>query len=286
MELPDLLRSTTLVGCVRSSASRLREARSSNSTCLSIQRASIASTCRDLNSDCLRISMDELTKELSSLRIGDERPRSRRGTWVALALLVFAAAAGTMFWWGPATLTATAVDITTPRVELAGEAPSDNPLLTASGYVVARRKAVVSAKIQGRLAALYVEEGSQVREGQIIARLESQDDYESQVRRAQAAVQQAEAQIVAGHAAIRRADADLVEARRQSAVNERLVHERILAMDTLEASRARVKVLEAIVGQAEAEVTRMEAARAQAQADQHFFEAQRANTVIRAPFTG
>jgi RND family efflux transporter MFP subunit len=150
---------------------------------------------------------------------------------------------------------------------------------------VARRKAVVSAKIQGRLARLNVEEGSRVREGQVIAQLESQD-YDAQVRRAQAAVQQAEAQTAAGRAAVRRAEADLAEARRQASVNERLVKEQVLATDTLEASRARVKVLEAAVGQTEAEVTRMEAARAQALADQRFFEAQRANTVIRAPFTG
>ena len=231
--------------------------------------------------------MDDLTKALASLRLDDEPRRSRRGTWVSLVLLVVViAAAGTLFWRGPATLTATAVDTTTPRVERDGQPPSGIPLLTASGYVVARRKAVVSAKIQGRLAQLNVDEGSHVREGQIIARLEGQDDYDAQVRRAQAAVQQAEAQIEAGRAAIRRAEADLVEARRRTAVNERLAKEQILATDTLEASRARVKVLEAAVGQAEAEVTRLEAACAQAEADRHFFEAQRTNTIIRAPFTG
>ena len=45
-------------------------------------------------------------------------------------------------------------------------------------------------------------------------------------------------------------------------------------------------MLEATVGQADADVTRMEAARTQALADQRFAEAQLANTVIRAPFTG
>jgi HlyD family secretion protein len=90
---------------------------------------------------------------------------------------------------------ATQVETTTPRVERSGDAPSGTPLLTASGYVVARRKAVVSAKIQGRLADLRVEE--RVREGEVIARLESQD-YDPQVRRAQAQVQQAEAQIASG----------------------------------------------------------------------------------------
>ena len=53
-------------------------------------------------------------------------------------------------------------------------APSGTPLLTASGCVVARRKAVVSAKIQGRLADLRVEEGARVGQGEVIARLEGQ----------------------------------------------------------------------------------------------------------------
>src|SRR5262245_4336913 len=49
---------------------------------------------------------------------------------------------------------------------------------------------------------------------------------------------------------------------------------------------ARAQVFAAAVGQADADVTRMEAARTQALADQRFAEAQLANTVIRAPFTG
>src|SRR5262249_26784820 len=202
-----------------------------------------------------------------------------------IALLVLKVATGTICWCGRGALAATELETTTPRVERSGTAPSGTPLLTASGYVVARSKAVVSAKIQGRLADLRVEEGARVREGEIIARLESQD-YDAQVRRAQGQVQQAEAQIASGGAAIRRAEADLAEARRQLAVNERLSKAQILATDTLEASRARVRVLDAAVGQADADVTRMKAARTQALADQGFAEAQLANTVIRAPFTG
>src|SRR5438128_10195199 len=188
--------------------------------------------------------MDDLKKELASLRVDDEPPGSRRGAWVVIALLVFIVAAGTIFSWGRGVFAATEVETTTPRVETSGGAPSGAPLLTASGYVVARRKAVVSAKIQGRLADLRVDEGARVREGEIIARLESQD-YDAQVRRAQAQVQQAEAQIASGRAAVRRAEADLAEARRQLAVHERLSKEQILATDTLEASRARVRVLDA-----------------------------------------
>src|SRR5882672_5600654 len=222
--------------------------------------------------------MDDLKTELASLRLDDEPPRSRRRAWVVIALLVFMVAAGTVFSWGRGVFAAMEVETTTPRVERSGGTPSGTPVLTASGYVVARRKAVVSAKIQGRLADLRVEEGARVRVGEVIARLENQD-YDAQVGRARAQVQQAEAQIASGRAAIRRTEADLAEAERQFGVNERLSKEQILATDTLEASRARVRVLEAAVGQADADVTRMEAARTQALADQRVAEAQLANTV-------
>ena len=142
--------------------------------------------------------MEDLKKELASLRLDDEPPRSRRWAWI-VALPVLMVAAGAIVWWGYGVFAATEVETTTPRVERSGDAPSGTPLLTASGYVVARRKAVVSAKIQGRLADLRVDEGARVREGEIIARLESQD-YDAQVRRAQAQVQQAEAQIASGRA--------------------------------------------------------------------------------------
>jgi RND family efflux transporter MFP subunit len=233
--------------------------------------------------------MDALKKELASLQLpalNDEPPRSRRGTWRVSLLLVLLVAAGTIVWLGRGVFAApTEVETTMPRIEGAGGTLSGTPLLTASGYIVARRKAIVSAKIQGRLADLRVEEGARVSTGDVIARLESQD-YDAQVRRAQAQVQQAEAQIASGRAAIRRADADLAEARRQLGVNERLSKEQIIATDALEASRARVRVFEAAAGQAEADVTRMEAAHMQALADQRFAEAQLANTVIRAPFAG
>src|SRR4030042_5196711 len=48
-------------------------------------------------------------------------------------------------------------------------------LLNAGGYVVAQRKAAAASKVTGRLVSLSVEEGSQVKAGQVIARLESDD---------------------------------------------------------------------------------------------------------------
>src|ERR671930_2511843 len=48
-------------------------------------------------------------------------------------------------------------------------------VLTASGYVVARRKAAVASKGTGTLLFLGVEEGDRVKKGQVIARLEDAD---------------------------------------------------------------------------------------------------------------
>ena len=48
-------------------------------------------------------------------------------------------------------------------------------VLTASGYVVARRKAAVASKGTGTLVYLGVEEGDRVKKGQMIARLEDAD---------------------------------------------------------------------------------------------------------------
>jgi len=56
-----------------------------------------------------------------------------------------------------------------------GEGSGGSVALVANGYVVARTKAAVSAKIPGRLAVLNVSGGSTVQKGDIIARLDNAD---------------------------------------------------------------------------------------------------------------
>ena len=52
--------------------------------------------------------------------------------------------------------------------------PADHAssILSASGYIVARRKATASSKVVGRIDELYIEEGMHVEAGQILARLD------------------------------------------------------------------------------------------------------------------
>ena len=202
--------------------------------------------------------MTDLKGELASLKIDRTRRSASPWRWpllllapVVLALAAFYALRAKQAYSAPE------VETVTAAVSREAQASAGTPILTASGYVVARRKAVVSAKIQGRLSELRVEEGSVVREGEVLARLES-TDYEASVARARAAVQ--------------RAEADLAESQRQLRLSEKLASQQIVAADQRDAAASRVRLAEAAL--------------AQAQADQAFSQAQLQNTVIRAPFSG
>jgi HlyD family secretion protein len=227
----------------------------------------------------------DLKKDLASLQLDDEPPPSRRRWWIAAAVLVIAAAAVAFAWRTSVSLRALEVETVMPTVEREGPASAGTPVLTASGYIVARREAVVSSKIQGRLSELRVEEGSVVAENELLARLESAD-FVAAVERARAQVRQADASVGSAQAAVRRAEADLSEARRQLGVAERLSADRLLAVDSLDAARSRVQLAEAARGQATADAERALAGGEQARAELSVAQAQLQNTMIRAPFAG
>jgi RND family efflux transporter MFP subunit len=201
--------------------------------------------------------MTDLNSELASLRIDRDAPAttSRRWPWVVLAAALILGGA----WFFRGGIARSGVEVQTVRASFVpgGTQAGGAPILTASGYVVARRKAVVSAKIQGRLADLRVEEGDRVREGELIARLES-GDYEAQVQRAQALLQ--------------RAAADLAENERLLRQARDLAAQQIASRDQVDVAESRVRVAEAAVAQARAEIA--------------FARAQMQNTRILAPFTG
>jgi len=200
----------------------------------------------------------ELKDQLASLRIDRQtaKPRRTRIAWILL-LLVVLGSGSYMAWRAYGPVTEVEVETVRPHVLRPGDAPRRLPVLTASGYIVARRKAVVSAKIQGRLSELRVEEGSRVNEGDILARLES-SDQEAQVERARAAVE--------------RSEAELAENERQLRNSESLNKDGITMKDEVDAARSRVQIGKAAVRQS--------------RADLGVFEAYLQNTVIRAPFTG
>jgi RND family efflux transporter MFP subunit len=202
--------------------------------------------------------MSDLKTELESLRIDRDRPHTARRRWPLLLLLpALAFLAALYVMRGRA---GSGLEVQTVQAALVpggGAAATGAPILTASGYVVARRKAVVSAKIQGRLADLRVEEGTRIRQGELIARLESRD-YEAQVARARAQYERGAAELAENERLLRQATD--------------LAGQKILAQDQVEVAQSRVRIAQA--------------AMAQARADIGFAQAQLENTRILAPFTG
>lgn len=130
--------------------------------------------------------------DLSALRIRRE-PETRRGGrgWLlAGAVLVVGAGIAAYFLAGRG-LRPKAVEVVTASVVTEGQATT---LLSATGYVEAERKADLSPKITSRITELNVTEGTRVRKGDVIARLDS-TDLDAQMAEAKANWTNAEAEL-------------------------------------------------------------------------------------------
>ena len=141
--------------------------------------------------------------------------------------------------------------------------------LNASGYVVAQRKAAVASKVTGRLISLMVEEGSRVKEGQVIARLENED--------AIAAREQAEANLKLARANLEGAKAELEEATRTFNREKQLIAKGVISMSQYDTSEARYLRTQASLAAAEAAINASSAALRATNVALEY-------TLIRAPF--
>lgn len=213
--------------------------------------------------------------DLSKLRIDRDAPPAgvsralKRNAFLAgLALVVIAVVAGWL-------RRGSAVPVQTIVATASGgaEGGAAGTSVTANGYVVARTRASVSAKVAGRLAQLGVSEGSLVREGEIIARLENAD-YRAQVAQADANRSTARAQLIEAEA---ERDQLQREARRLRDIHTQ--NPELVSAQDVEAAEARAAQADA---RARAAVARVEAA----EAGFRFAQASLENTVVRAPFTG
>lgn len=103
--------------------------------------------------------------------------------------------------------------------------------LNASGYVVAQRKADVASKITGQIVAIMVQEGSLVREGQVIARLENAD--------AAAVSEQGRANLMLAKARVLQAKADLDNATLDYTRKQTLLQKGIISRAEFDVAQAR-----------------------------------------------
>ena len=157
------------------------------------------------------------------------------------------------------------------RAEVVGGGAAGSVGITANGYVVARTRASVSSRISGRLASLSVEEGSVVKRGQVLARLDN-DDYA-------AAVAQAEAEQLRAEAAVAESRSNRDQLARDLARSRELLAKNLEPARTSEDLASQLASAEARVNVQLAQIKAAEAAVAFARAN---FE----NTTIRAPFDG
>lgn len=130
-------------------------------------------------------------------------------------------------------------------------------LLNAAGYVVASRKASVASKATGRLEWLGVLEGSRVKAGEVLARLENKD-VQAQADQASAGVLSAQAELKDARASLERA--------------KDLAQKKFVSGSSLDTAQARFDKAAAAVAVAQANLRA-----AQVGVEQ---------TLIRAPFDG
>lgn len=162
------------------------------------------------------------------------------------------------------------VEIETATVSL--QFPSSSiTLLNASGYVVAQRKAALAAKATGRLEWLGVEEGSRVKRGEIIARLEGRDS--------EAVRKQAAASLNSAAALRQQAEVAFIDAQRSLARSKELLKQGIVSQADFDAAEARERSAKAALAAAAANLAVSGAALDGATVSVDY-------TNIRAPFDG
>jgi len=111
--------------------------------------------------------------DLSALRIRREPEGSPGGKrWLLLAAVIVVALGFAAYLASGRVLRAPKVETATAALVTEGQATT---LLTATGYVEAERKADLSPKITSRITELNVTEGSKVKKGDVIARLDHTD---------------------------------------------------------------------------------------------------------------
>lgn len=192
--------------------------------------------------------------------------RRRRGRWITLGVVgVLLLAAIGYFASRPKVYEVRTGAVTTTY-------PSQQfVLINATGYVVAQRKAAIASKATGRLEWLGVAEGSRVKAGDVIARLDNRDVV--------AQAQSAEANVNAARAAVEQVLVEENNARTELKRNEELVARNFISQSALDTARARVGRAAAATASARAQVVAMQASARNARVSVDY-------TMIRAPFDG
>lgn len=229
---------------------------------------------------------DDLHRDLMSLKIDREAPKSRSGisSWL-IGLVVVGGLAGAWVFGKPyleASVFKTQVSVT----EISRVSPAQASIdLTASGYIQADVASRVAPKVPGRVSAVHVRQGDHVEAGQVLLELDPADE-KANIQTAQSQVSAALAQAQSARARGTVAEAQLQEAVVQATRERRLADERVVGFAAADDLEARVASLRQSVDAAGAEA-KASAAQAQAlQAQVRALQTSLGNLTLRAPISG
>jgi RND family efflux transporter MFP subunit len=212
--------------------------------------------------------MSPSRQTLDALRI-DRAGAPRRKLPVALIAIAATVLAATAIvaWWLTRPKPVAVHTVVVQETSSGGE----RTLLNASGYVTARRAATVSSKVTGKVIEVLVEEGMQVNEGTVLARIDS-----SNVERG---LHLARAQLESARRTLGETEANLVQAEREFHRISRLAEENNASQVELDRADTEARSLAARLERQKADVSVSEREVA-------LWEQQLDDTVIRAPFGG
>ncbi len=213
-------------------------------------------------------SGDDLLHQLRIDRTQRDDDESRpRWPWIVGAAVLVLVIAGVVAAFA---LRGQAKEVATSTAVMAASS-SDAAVLQATGYVVARRQATISAQIIGTLTQVSVEEGAHVEQGQVLARLDP-TAYQAQL-------DSTEAQYAAAQASVVKARAMLKQDRANAARMNDIVDRGYVSKQAAEQANTQVATDAAALDVA---ITQAKAAKDQMRAAQVNLDF----TVIRAPFAG
>jgi HlyD family secretion protein len=210
-------------------------------------------------------------EDLNKLTIDKERYSSAPGTgkgrrfWVVTGIVIVLLA---LVAWRVVLNRSVEVEVATVSLVYPSQTFS---LLNASGYVVAQRKAAVSSKATGRLDWLGVEEGSVVKSGDLLARLENRD--------VAAAKGQAAANLATARTSLVQAQVEQKDAARNLARSKELFSQGIISQSDYDTAQARYDRDVAASAGALTAINSAQAALTGAEVALDY-------TLIRAPFDG
>jgi RND family efflux transporter MFP subunit len=211
-------------------------------------------------------------EKIAGLKIAEKQEfqfarKKRRFAWIVILVAIAVIAFLLLFYAGVLTPAATV------RVATAGWVYPSQVVteFNASGYVVAQRKAAVASKATGRIVFLGVQEGSRVKEGDIIARLDN-DDLKAEKA-------QIEAQLVSARFELTRVETEQVTAERNFKRYGDLLSRKAVSEVDYENTRDRIFKAKASVDAAKANIKALEASIRHSSVLIEY-------TIIRAPFDG